>query len=54
MNSNQRQTNMTHREVAKAMGLTRGTIQTIEKSAIKKIKQALAERGIKPQDLFKD
>jgi len=54
MNSNQRQTIMTHRDIAKALGINRGTVQTLEKSAIEKIKKALAQRGIKSQDLFKD
>jgi len=54
MNTNRLQTVMTHRDIAKALGINRGTVQTLEKSAIEKIKKALAQRGIKSQDLFKD
>ena len=53
MNTNERQTVMTHRDIAKALGINRGTVQKLEKSAMQKIKKALAQRGIKAEDLFK-
>ena len=53
MNTNERQTVMTHRDIAKALGINRGTVQTLEKSAMQKIKKALVQRGIKAEDLFK-
>jgi DNA-directed RNA polymerase specialized sigma24 family protein len=53
MNTNERQTVMTHRDIAKALGINRGTVQILEKSAMQKIKKALAQRGIKAEDLFK-
>jgi DNA-binding XRE family transcriptional regulator len=45
---------MTQKEVADAMGVTRGTIGQIEKEAIEKLKRILAERGIDVKELLED
>jgi DNA-directed RNA polymerase specialized sigma subunit len=43
---------MTHAEIAKVIGVSRGMVFHIEKTAMKKIKVALEKRGIKPKDLL--
>jgi DNA-directed RNA polymerase sigma subunit (sigma70/sigma32) len=43
---------MTHAEIAKVFGVSRGKIQHIERNAMQKIKDALAKRGIKPEDFL--
>ena len=43
---------MTHAEIAKVFGVSRSSIQHIERNAMQKIKDALEKRGIKPQDLL--
>jgi len=45
---------MTQEEVAKAMGITKSQVATIEKQAIAKVKAILEERGINIKDLLGD
>lgn len=52
MNVEQNNNHMTHKDIAKVLGLSRGMVQHIEKAAMQKIKVALEKRGIKPQDLL--
>lgn len=52
MNKNKYDSAMSQREVAKALNIGRGLVSHIESAAMKKIKVALAERGIKVSDLF--
>jgi DNA-directed RNA polymerase specialized sigma24 family protein len=42
---------MSQMDVAKELFLSVGTVRSVEKSAIEKIKKALAERGIALEDL---
>jgi DNA-directed RNA polymerase specialized sigma24 family protein len=43
---------MSQMDVAKELFLSVGTVRSVEKSAIEKIKKALAERGIALEDLL--
>jgi len=54
MNVNKDDIHMTQREVAEALGIDRGLVHYIEKSAIKKIKKELEKRKIDAKLLFKD
>lgn len=45
---------MSQREVAKALGLTHTHVHLLEKAAMAKIKQALEQRNINVNTLFKD
>jgi DNA-directed RNA polymerase sigma subunit (sigma70/sigma32) len=46
--------NMTHQEIADALGMTRGTISQIEERAMKKVKKIIKEKKLKSQDFFDD
>ena len=52
MNIGKRIAPMTHAEIAQVFGVSRSKIQHIERDALKKLKEALEKRGIKPQDLL--
>ena len=52
MNKGKQDTHMSHAELAKVFGVSRATIQRIERGAVKKIKDALEKRGIKSQDFL--
>ena len=52
MNPNPDYYRMSHAEIAKIFGVSRGTIQRIERSAIEKIRDALEKRGIKVEDFL--
>ena len=41
-----------HREIAKELGVAVGSVQTIERRAIKKFKAELVRRGIELQDVL--
>jgi DNA-directed RNA polymerase sigma subunit (sigma70/sigma32) len=43
---------MTHAEVGKALGLSRGMVNHIEKKAMRKIIEILKRRGIKLEDIL--
>ena len=43
---------MTQREVAQTLGIDRGLVAYIERTAIEKIKNTLEKHGIKPSDLL--
>ena len=43
---------MSHAEIAKIFGVSRTTIQRIERNAIEKIKEALKKRDIKVKDFL--
>jgi len=46
--------NMTHQEIADALGMTRGTISQIEERAMKKVKKIIKAKKLKSQDFFDD
>ena len=46
--------NMTHQEIADALGMTRGSISQIEERAMKKVKKIIKEKKLKSQDFFDD
>jgi len=43
---------MTQREVAQTLGIGRGLVEYIERTAMEKIKNTLEKHGIKPSDLL--
>jgi DNA-directed RNA polymerase sigma subunit (sigma70/sigma32) len=46
--------NMTHQEIADALGMTRGSISQIEERAMKKVKKIIKERKLKSHHFFDD
>ena len=46
--------NMTHQEIADALGMTRGSISQIEERAMKKVKKIIKAKKLKSQDFFDD
>jgi len=52
MNREKRTDPMSHADIAKLFGVSRATIQRIERSAMDKIREALKKRGIKMKDFL--
>ena len=50
MNDKNKDKQMTQEEVARSFGMTRNSIQQIEKRAMEKFKKEIAKRGIKKED----
>jgi transcriptional regulator len=43
---------MTHQEIADVLGTSRAAVSEMEKTALRKIKKALAKRGFTMEDFF--
>jgi DNA-directed RNA polymerase specialized sigma subunit len=43
---------MTHQEIADVLGVSRAAVSEMEKTALRKIKRALAKRGFTMEDFF--
>jgi transcriptional regulator len=43
---------MTHQEIADVLGVSRAAVSEMEKTALRKIKKALAKRGFTMEDFF--
>ena len=43
---------MTHQEIADVLGTSRAAVSEMEKTALRKLKRALAKRGYKMEDFF--
>lgn len=52
MNKGKQIAPMSHADIAKVFGVSRSKIQTIEKSALQKVKEVLKKRGYKPNDFL--
>lgn len=44
----------THQEIANKLGISRAAVSDMEKKALRKLKKVLEERGLKPEDLFRE
>ena len=42
----------THQEIADQLGISRAAVSDVEKRALRKLREILKERGLKPEDLF--
>jgi DNA-directed RNA polymerase sigma subunit (sigma70/sigma32) len=52
MNRGKQTAPMTHADIAKVFGVSRSKIQHIERNAMQKIREELAKRGMKLEDLL--
>lgn len=46
------QADMTQQEVAEALGISRGAVADLEKKALRKLRNALRQKGITLRDFF--